>query len=80
MKIEYLFRFWTSWKGKTHKLQPRFDKSYQIINKLDSITNCVKRDKQIIVAHEQRLLKNQKWELKKRLGFNIHSYASMIKT
>ena len=46
-------------KGKTHKLLPRFDGPYQIINKLDNVTYRVKRDKQIIVTHVQRLLKYQ---------------------
>ena len=48
--------------GKTHKLLPRFDGPYQIINKLDNVTYRVKRDNKIQVAHVQRLIKYHEWE------------------
>ena len=48
--------------GKTKKLLPRFDGPFIILSKLDHVTYRLQKDKRIIVAHVQRLLRFHKWE------------------
>ena len=48
--------------GKTQKLLPRFEGPYTVIQKLDTVIYRVQKDKKIVVAHVQRLLKFKKWE------------------
>ena len=48
--------------GKTQKLLPRFDGPYTVTQKLDPVIYRVQKDKKIIVAHVQRLLRFKKWE------------------